>query len=140
MADSNVSRARATERFQKNKRAFDEIIGDPFAHPEPIYGQYHLLKRRSSISAAKNNFDEGRTTGNKARPSIVDFFCDVERTIENAISEKNILIKFADTYINESTDTAFTAKERSEIEQVVGKAFREHGISPVTIYFTAIRQ
>jgi hypothetical protein len=140
MTDSNASRARATERFRKNKSAFDEVIGDPFAHPEPIYGQYHLLKRRSSISAAKNNFDEGRTTSNKARPSIVDFFCDVERTVENALVEKNILIKFADTYITEITDAAFTPEERSDIEQIVGKALRDHGISPVRVYFTTIRQ
>jgi hypothetical protein len=140
MTDSNVPRARASERFRKNKAAFDEIIGDPFSYPEPIYGQYHLLKRRSSISAAKTNFDEGRTTSNKARPSIVDFFCDVERTVEKALIEKNLLIKFADTYITEITEAAFTPDERKDIEQIVGKAFRDHGISPVRIYFTTIRQ
>src|SRR5258708_1220483 len=140
MADSNTRRVRANERFAENKRAFDEVIGDPFAKPDPIYEHYPLLKRRSSISAAKNNFDEGRATGNSARPSPVDFFCDVERTIETTLQDRILLIKFGDTYIIESTETAFTPQERSDLEQAVGKAFRENGISPVSVYFTTVRQ
>ncbi len=135
--DSNLSRARARERWMENKLAFDDIIGDPFAWPEPVIGQYHKLKSRSSVMAIKNS-DEGRATLNPARPNVIDFFCDVEHAIESVLSPEE-LYKFVDTYITESTETAFTPQERSKIEQRVGKIFRQRKLAPVARYFTAMR-
>lgn len=140
MTDTNVRRARQNERYAEYKRAFDDVIGDPFAKPEPIMGHYTGMKNRSAIMVAKNNFGDGHATGNAARPNPIDFFCDVERTVEIAIDDKNVLIKFADTYIIESTETAFTAQERMYLEMKIGKAFMDHGISPVSNYFKTVRQ
>ena len=135
--DSNLSRARARERWIDNKLAFDDVIGDPFAWPEPVIGQYRKLKSRSSVMAV-NNSQEGRGTDNPARPNVVDFFCDVEHAVISVLSPEE-LQKFVDTYISESTETAFTPLERSRIEQRIGKVLRQRKLSPVSKYFTVIR-
>lgn len=135
-----MSRASNTTAFQDNKAAFDEIIGDPFAVPDAITGHYTALKNRSSIAATKNNFDEGSATTNPARPNPIDFFCDVELIVVMILKEDDLVAKFEDTYIFESTEDAFTVQERADLEQRLGRAFRKHGISPVSRYFTIIKQ
>lgn len=137
MPYKNPTRARHAE----NKKAFNDVLGDPFAKPEPIDGHYNLLKRRSTIAAVQNNFDEGRATSNRVRPNPMDFFCDVERVIEEVIPDKNLLNKFISCYIIgdiESTELAQT--ERNRLEQRIGWLFLAHQISPVRKYFTTIRR
>lgn len=127
------------EQFRYNKIAFDDVIGDPFAKPEPIDGQYFTLARRSTINVMDNNFDLGKGTRNAAQPSTIDFFCDVERTVEQALTSDEFT-KFIDTYVLEVADGEFTPKERMNIEQKLGKLFRNRKLSPVTKYFKTIRQ
>lgn len=136
--DSNHSRALARERFIDNKLAFDDIIGDPFAWPEPVMGQYAKLKNRSSIIVTRNSFDEGQITINPARPNVIDFFCDVEHAIASVVLPED-LQNFVDTYITEVSTTIYTPQERSRIEQRVGKVFRQRKLTPVARYFTANR-
>lgn len=137
--------AEYNEEFKFNKMAFDDVIGDPFAidregNIEPRMGNYLKLQRRSSIQVSKNEFDMGKATGNSAQPNVNDFLCDVDHIIMIAFAgDSEILVKFQETYILESTDTAFTPKERSELEQKLGKLFRRHKLSPVSKYFTTIR-
>lgn len=141
MSDSNVSRERSRERFLANKRAFDDVIGDPYAYPEPITGHYITLKSRSSIAAMNNNFDEGKSTRNPASPNVIDFFCDVERILGSIISTDDLLGKFTRTYITEDDlGEVFTPDERTRFEQEIGKRFRIYNIAPVSKYFTTIRQ
>ena len=136
--DSNVSRVRRADRFAENKAAFDDVIGDPYAFPEPIDGQYARYKQRSSIRVANNDFDSGHATPNVLRPSPLDFFCDVERAVEDALTEDE-KTKFLQTYIWEE-GKAFTQQERIDIEQRVGQVLRDRKISPVTLYFRVTRQ
>jgi hypothetical protein len=141
MSDSNVSRERSRERFLANKRAFDDVIGDPYAYPLPITGHYITLKSRSSIAAMNNNFDEGKATRNPATPNIIDFFCDVERILTLNLQTEVEVGKFTRTYITEDDlGEIFTAPERTKLEQEIGKAFRVYSIAPVSKYFTTIRQ
>jgi hypothetical protein len=125
--------------FLINKIAFDDVIGDPYAKPEPIDGQYFTLRRRSTIGVMDNNFDLGKGTRNAAQPSAIDFFCDVERTCHEALTDDE-KTKFLNTYILEAADDVFTPKERMQIEQKLGKLFRQRKLSPVTKYFKTIRQ
>jgi hypothetical protein len=127
------------EQFRYNKIAFEDVIGDPFAKPEPIDGQYFTLARRSVIGVMDNNFDLGKGTRNPAQPSTTDFFCDVERTVEQALTPAEFK-KFLDTYVIEVAGSEFTPKERMTIEQRIGKLFRLRKLSPVTKYFKTIRQ
>lgn len=138
MTDSNPTRARRAEEFQANKRAFDDVMGDPTAIPEPIDGHYNTLRSRSSIKVAKNNFGEGQATANPARPNVIDFACDVENVINSVIKDKNVLQSFTNTYIFGSVE--LNQKERTVLEQQIGKVFRNRGISPVSRYFTTIRR
>lgn len=127
------------EQFRYNKIAFDDVIGDPHAKPEPIDGQYFTLARRSTINVMDNNFDLGKGTRNAAQPSVIDFFCDVDRTISDALSPED-KAKFIEVYVLESNPDALTPKERMQIEQKLGKLFRNRKLSPVTKYFKTIRQ
>lgn len=127
------------QQFRFNKIAFDDVIGDPFAKPEPIDGQYFLLARRSTINVMDNNFDLGKGTRNAAQPSVVDFYCDVDRVLTGALSVEEF-DKFRDTYVTEVRTDALTPKERMQIEQRIGKLFRQRKLSPVSKYFKTIRQ
>lgn len=127
------------EQFRFNKIAFEDVIGDPFAKPEPIDGQYFTLARRSTINVMDNNFDLGKGTRNAAQPSVIDFFCDVDRAIGDGLSEEE-RTKFFEVYVLESWPDALTPKERMKIEQKLGKLFRNRKLSPVTKYFKTIRQ
>jgi hypothetical protein len=127
------------EQFRYNKIAFDDVIGDPFAKPEPIDGQFFTLSRRSTINVMDNNFDLGKGTRNAAQPSVIDFFCDVERAITDTLDEEGAQ-KFRDTYVTGDKEDALTPKERMQIEQKLGKLFRNRKLSPVTKYFKTIRQ
>jgi hypothetical protein len=150
MTDTNYTRARQKERLARNKRAFDEIFGDPFASPEPVEGYYHTLKTRSSIMAPLLD-TESRTTANPCRPSSLDFLCDVEHVTCIGLSppgkkgvpvvpDPELLERFTETYIHESTTTAFSMEERSKLEQRLGQLFRAYRISPVARYFTTVRK
>jgi hypothetical protein len=123
-----------------NRGAFQEIFGDPFAK-EPVLGHYQETKKSSStLVAAKLNFDQGVGTNNPARPSITDFFCDVERVASIALTDEAAISKFTDTYINESTTTAYTTEERHKLEQFIGRLLIAYGISPVSRYFRTVRK
>lgn len=132
------------EEAKFNKIAFDDVIGDPFAFrngtPEPVTGNYLRLQQRSSIQVMKHEFDMGKATRNTAQPNIQDFFCDVERIVEDGFNDAELLQKFTETYILESEDRHFTSKQRMELEQKIGKLFRTHKISPVSKYFTSLRK
>lgn len=136
-----------SERWGTNKRAFDEIIGDPYAKPEPIQGQYSAMKSRSSVPIAniKGSLAESK---NAARPSPVDFFCDVESAVEdglNTYTKEFIGWRYENMFINtyiveDASYPIFNQKERSKLEQIIGKIFVERGISPSSKYFTCIRR
>lgn len=135
--DSNPTRARR----ERNRVAFCEILGDPF-EGEQIDGMYHKLSRRSTVGAVNNNFEEGQATANPARPSSSDFFCDVERTIEEVITDKTMLKRFIITYIHGDVDSteALPKSVCQELQQRIGKLFRAYKISPVSEYFKTVRK
>lgn len=136
---ANLMNETGRERFAANKRAFDDVFGDPFAKPEPITGQYQALKSRGPVAAMKNNFDEGKSTRNPATPNIIDFFCDVERVAKRTLTAPE-WDKFVDVYLYEDSEVGFTQKERSGIEQRLGRMFRANKISPISRYFTSTRR
>jgi len=139
-----------SELWSRNKNAFDQIIGDPYSKPEPIEGHYATLKSRSSIAIAAPKETSSPEAVNEARPGIVDFFCDVEAAVQDGIKVfsrswregyAEALFVFMTTYITEDDGYyKFNQRERSKIEQIVGRIFVERNISPVRRYFTAIRR
>lgn len=139
MSDSNRTRVGKSERFRLNKEAFNDVFGDPFAYPEPIDGAYNRLKRRSSMNVQRI-VDEAAGTKNGAKPSVSDFFCDCERTIDETVPDAEEQKKFVYTYITDEASQALTQQERTKLEQTVGARLRARKISPASKYFTVIRQ
>lgn len=129
----------ASAIFAANRQAFVDVFGDSTAKPESITGHYHTLKSRGLVAAMKNNFDEGKSTRNNATPNIIDFFCDVENLVTRNLTKEEVG-KFEDTFIFEFKEGVFTPKERTEIEQKIGKLLRVRKISPVSRYFSVTRQ
>lgn len=138
--DSNPTRTWQAEEFRENKIAFDDVIGDPTAIPEPIDGNYNTVRRRSSIKVAKNDFDESHGTANPARPNVIDFVCDVDNVVSAVISNEDLLQRFYNVFVYGDDPKELSQKERTMLEQRMGRLFRKRKISPVTRYFTAIRK
>jgi len=148
MGKKKKQRKKITTKVAKNKRAFDEIVGDPFAFPEPIDGHYSTLKNRSSISIIEPE-RQTQTTVNPAKPNPLDFFCDVESAIDDGLNtyDKHIenigmdrlKLLFDNTYIFVNDDM-FSQVARAKLEQIIGNILIRRGISPVHKYFTTIRK
>jgi hypothetical protein len=131
---------RKEERVHRNKKSFDEILGDPYAL-ELLQGQFELLK--NSTDAKNGQLQKGKG----ARPNIVDFFIDVEHAVIDGLKKytgqeeipKDIEQLFYNTYVLE-TEPIFTQQERAKVEQAIGSIFRKRSISPIGRYFTVIKQ
>ena len=136
------------ERRAANKRAFDEVIGDPYSM-EDLPGQYSILRNKDVIKAVDNsNIDMmTHTEVNPAVPNPIDFICDVESAIEDgcrkyatahSLPAQYVMSDFYDSYIWQNYK-ALDQKQRAEIEQVIGQILIARKISPVVRYFTAIK-
>lgn len=141
MPDTNPTRRRAAV----NKKAFDDVIGDPFSNDEALEGHYGIMRHRSILSATRNNFGETPATINAARPNAIDFCCDVEKVIIKVLGDDPKLLKlFIECYVTGTAEdiaaTPLTQVERSYLEQRLGRMFLANGISPVIRYFTTIRR
>jgi hypothetical protein len=128
--DSNKTRLKQKREKEKNKAAFVAIIGDPY---NDIDGIYITLHGRSSISSIEANFGEATETVNPCKPSVSDFFCDVENALRDAIPNA-VFGDFTFTYFGGMD--LLSKKTRNQLEQKVGKLLRTRGIYPVKRYFT----
>jgi hypothetical protein len=134
------------ERLAANKKAFDEIIGDPYSK-EDLPGQYITARTSSSLKSVSNYDATGPSTKNAAKPNLMDFICDVESAIDDGLmrfrkdfyGERDVFPYFVKTYIIQ-TEEAFKQQERATLEQIIGQIFIARNISPVSKYFTAIRR
>jgi len=112
-------------QFHYNKIAFDEIID-----------WYIQLKTNTTLSSI--DFSKGeQESPNPIKPNSSDFFIDVEHTIRNVLFNNHILTKFYETYIL-GNDTL--GKQKTWIEQKIGKEFRKRNISPLGEYFKTMRR
>jgi hypothetical protein len=136
-----------TEQFRLNKSAFDEVLGDPYGLEE-VVGQYVTLNTRSTIRIA-NELGLGHGTTNPAKPSPIDFICDVEKAVRLGLTQYSrgdedqfptLLKTFIATYITEEATGIFDANERRDIEQIIGRILMDRGIAPVRRYFLTIRK
>jgi hypothetical protein len=129
-----------SERWHRNKMAFDSIIGDPYSKPDPIQGHYAMLKGRSTISIVGGEQQTSPSPVNRAKPSVIDFFVDVDAAVEDGMSTiEGGFTVFLNTYIYEDGKT-FNQKERAKVEQLIGNILVERKIFPLTKYFTTIKQ
>src|ERR1035441_5056659 len=96
--DTNLTRVKKKKDWTKNKQAFDQILGDPFA-PEPIDGIYNILHNSSSISSIEGTFGEQEGTIDTSKPTVLDFFCDVDMVVDSCINDRFIRDKFYWTYV-----------------------------------------
>lgn len=133
------------EKWARNKKSFDQIIGDPYAFPDAIIGHYTELKSSSVIRIVDP--DKQPVALNSSRPTAVDFFCDVDAAIEDGLATLQtrypgrieLFSMFMNTYFYE-VDPMFNQQDRNEIEQIVGNILRKRKISPIGRYFTSIRK
>lgn len=134
MTDSNPTRA----RVQKNRKAFIDVIGNPFDNADIEPGCYQRLKHRSLLSS-KPNVGEGVGTVYPNRPNPVDFCVDVENVIEAVFEDDpGLFDKFIRVYIRQE-DEVITLAEQHYIEQTLGRKFLARGLSPSGKYFTVIQ-
>lgn len=134
MSDQNPTRA----RHAAYKKAFTEILGDPFALEE-IEGQYNEMRRKCPMHIQRLN-GLGHETKNPAKPNAMDFYCDVERVIEEVV-DTNLLPKFEKIYIMGDIDNPqLSQAQRNRLEQRIGKLLIAHKIYPVRDYFKTIRK
>jgi hypothetical protein len=138
------SRNSTVERRKRQRAAFIEVLGDPGEQKrniEPVDGWYQTFKTRGPIAAMRNNFDQSATAKNPATPSIVDFFCDVETAVKDAITNQKELQKFWDVFVlvAEEPDEWLTPSLRNRFQQTIGRLFVKRKISPVSKYFIAVR-
>lgn len=148
MKKGTLKKKKGPTRAAKNKQAFDDVVGDPYAYKEPIDGHYMMLKSRSSIMVAESE-QKTKSASNQARPNPIDFFCDVESCVEDGLTvfvkrEKTYTLSdikevFDNTYLL-GTGDIFNQQERAKIEQDIGQILVARGISPVAKYFTSIKQ
>lgn len=132
----------------KNKRAFDDVVGDPYGFPEPIDGHYMILKCRSSLAVGETE-QQSKSPVNNARPNPIDFFCDVESAVEDGLklfinregkyTLEMIKELFDNTYLL-GTGDILEQPERAKLEQDIGSILVQRSISPVAKYFTTIKQ
>lgn len=147
---------RQRERVAANKRAFDEIIGDPFSK-EDIVGQYETLRSRGVVQAVDNAkvLEHGGSfsgkSANMAQPNVIDFICDVDQVVLDGLLKYSktdsvsplLLGRFWATYFDPHImleADKFNQNERAEIEQIIGQLLIARRISPAVKYFTAIRK
>lgn len=140
MSDSNSTRRRAA----LNKQSFNDVLGNPFGK-EDVEGHYNRLRHRSVLSATKSAFGEGEATIHPAKPTAIDFVCDVERVINKVLGDDPILLaEFIKVYITgleeDIENSTLTQQERSYLEQRLGRIFLAQGISPVSKYFAIIER
>jgi hypothetical protein len=138
MSDIGTSYKPRGREFAANKRAFTDVFGDPFALPEALTGHYQSFKSKGLLQAMKCNFDEGKATGNAARPNVIDFYCDVERIVHNELTKPEVE-RFIDIYLEETGDGGLSPEYRSELEQRIGRGLRRAGITSVRLYFSVRR-
>jgi hypothetical protein len=139
---------RNEDRLYLNKRAFDEVIGDPYSI-EPIEGHYFALKHKSAkMTAWVDGQSASPATKNAAQPNHIDFFCDVDSIISEGLdifqrsdfgrSKNQLLQLFDNTYWNE-VEPIFDQHDRADLEQIIGRILRARKVSPVSLYFTTVK-
>ena len=125
------------KNYAGNKRAFDSV----FAH-------YRALATSQSISAVNMAAASGGSR-NPAKPTPLDFRCDVDKAIDIVVP-KNRRVRFRLTYIVPWAETdleqeIFADKMlggiRHSFEQRLGELFTKRGLYPVQKkgYFYSVR-
>ena len=108
-----------------------------------------MLRCRSSLAIGEP-VRKTPSPVNQARPTALDFFCDVENAVADGLDVFNrkdlapspidaLKDVFYRTYFSE-TGLRFIQKDRSELEQIIGEILVGRGISPVPKYFVTIKR
>lgn len=135
MTDTNRNRAKAKTLEAKHRAAFREVFGNPYTQPVSTLGTYQELKKAAGRIKSAKLGDETHGNYNPARPTVSDFFCDVENITTIALPDEAAVKRFTDTYLHELTTTAYTKEERRSLEEMIGRLFIAYGIVPVSKYF-----
>lgn len=125
--------------FAKNKRAFDAVMH-----------HYRSLGSIGSVSAANMEKSGAGGSPNPARPTPLDFRCDVEKVIKKIVPLKHIS-RFIVAYVIFEADTEIMQERladkilggiRHSFEQRMGEQFHKRKIFPVQGrgYFHCIRR
>jgi hypothetical protein len=138
MMDSNKHRAKKKQELAKNKRAFNEIIGDPFSD-DGQDGVYNQLHQSSSISSIEGSYGESPGIVYAGKPSVLDFFCDVDMVIRDVIENTKLREEFGLIYFQYEL-TIWDDNRRNKYEQLIGKELLRRGISPIKRYFTVTKK
>lgn len=120
-----MSKLSKREKQERNRRIFKDVIN-----------HYIDTKYNSKIMAVDLSRPE-RGTPNPARPTPVDFMCDVEMLIERIVP-KTLLKNFFNEYIMENN--SLDQSEKDSFEQQLGSTFAKCQMWPIRKYFLTIRK
>lgn len=121
-----ASATKTRERRALNHRAFTETID-----------AYITLKSRSTISAVDVSNESGGAV-NLAKPSALDFFCDIDNQIKIVVKD-DMLPQFIERFIF-GDELVMTLEQTNYFEQRIGQLFVSRGIWPTQKYFRVMRQ
>jgi hypothetical protein len=121
-----ASATKTRERRALNHKAFTEVVD-----------AYITLKSRSTISAVDSSQEAGGSV-NLAKPSALDFFCDVDNQINIVVKEDMLQLFIGRFFIGD--DLAMTLEQANYFEQRIGQLFVSRGIWPIQQYFKVMRQ
>jgi|ERR1035437_1702332 hypothetical protein len=121
-----ASATKTRERRALNHRAFTETVD-----------AYVTLKSRSTISAVDASQEVGGSV-NLAKPSALDFFCDVDNQV-SIVVKGDMLQVFIERFIV-GNELALTLEQANYFEQRIGQLFVSRGIWPTQKYFKVMRQ
>ncbi len=127
-----------TER-QKNLDAFMGIM-NPDEDLGPV-GIYHGTELKSDIKVIDNSKVSGAGAGcsSQVRPTLLEFFVDIERVFQKSIPNADLYEKLRHHYILGDTEEVFDPKDLDESIQAIGASFREFSIWPVRAYFSTTK-
>jgi hypothetical protein len=126
MSKRYASATKTRERRALNHRAFTETVD-----------AYVTLKSRSTISSVDASQEVGGSV-NLAKPSALDFFCDVDNQV-SIVVKGDMLQVFIERFIV-GNELALTLEQANYFEQRIGQLFVSRGIWPTQKYFKVMRQ
>lgn len=134
----NPKKKRKPPKFAANKKAFDSVMQ-----------AYREAMSVGILGAMQYGDSSGSSMPNKAKPTPLDFRCDVDRVITKCNKTPLALFNFNNAYVwydsDDSIDMEIHAQKtlgdmRHGLEQGMGAEFAKRKLFPTSKYFKSVRQ
>jgi hypothetical protein len=129
---------RKVPKYGVNKKAFDTVM--------KAYRETMVI---GTVGAIRYGASKGSSLPNKAKPTPLDFRCDVDRVITKCNKTPLALFNFNNSYVwydsDDTIDIEIHAQKllgnmRHGLEQGMGAEFVKRKLFPTAKYFKSVRQ